>query len=786
MAANNVFAGRYRLDRLLGEGGFKVVWQAHDLLLRRDVALALYRLAADQGAVRAELLREARALARLSDHPRIVTVFDAGEHGGVAYLTMRLMTGGDLAALLDAQPGRRLDRRRAVALAADILDALAAAHAERVIHRDVKPTNIWLDREGRAVLGDFGIAAGGAAGHSASLVDASGTLPYMAPDPFQGERAGPGSDLYSVGCTLYELLTGRPPFIGEPAAIVAQHLSASPPPPSRIVPSLPPALDAAVLRLLAKRPSDRPASAEDAKRLLRESDRAPSRAPADGVHRAARPVSHEPTVQTGRSEAAPPTTDTKGRSVFWAAVAGLAAVTITAIALMAFAGDGGRSATTTPVARAPGRTPMPAPTQTPQPTPQPVAGQTFVVNSMPVGCHAGPDVGAAVIADRPPGAIQAMDMVIRLPDGTWHHEVDQQCWTRTDPGPVRIFGNLEAAEQYVRTLRSTPTPPPLTPPPSPSPAPVWLVVGGLPDDDCACVRERPGLNGAPIDCLPNGAAVQRLQESQSLDGIQWWRVNLGGWMADVYLRQGVGTFQPPAGSPTEAVRAFYTYLGQRRWGHAYQLFSANRKRREPYGTWVAGYAATEQVTVEAVEDGPSPGSVNVRLRSVDRRPDGLVTRAWAGPWRLVQESGAWRLDSDSVREASPNTPSPTPVPTPPPTPSPARTRTATPTSTVSESECVRLMPWRVNPGAFSDEVVGELRNDCPVGVCLRFTGVAYRDAAGQVIAVANRLQGVGLPLRAGASGVFRFTTSVPSSRGTQAELLREIAASRDSEPPLCF
>ncbi len=218
--------------------------------------------------MRSDLLREARALARLSDHPRIVTIFDAGEYRTVPYLVMRLMTGGDLAAELNKQPGRRLSPERAGAVGSDVLSALEAAHDAGVTHRDIKPTNIWLDGEGNGVLGDFGVAAGGAAGHSSSLANPVGTILYMPPELIGGQPVGPSSDLYSFGCTLYEMLTGKPPFAGDPGAVVAQHLAGEPVPPSKLVAHIPPALDRLVLGLLSKNPGDRPASAAKAREAL--------------------------------------------------------------------------------------------------------------------------------------------------------------------------------------------------------------------------------------------------------------------------------------------------------------------------------------------------------------------------------------------------------------------------------------------------------------------------------------------------------------------------------------
>ncbi|MBI2762003.1 MAG: serine/threonine protein kinase, partial [Chloroflexi bacterium] len=150
MAEDPLFADRYRLDAMLGQGGFKTVWRAHDTRLGRDVALAVYRVPARDTDSRVPLQREARALAALGEHPCIVTVHDQGEATGTPYLVMRLMTGGTLAALLDAQTDRRLPTERAVTIIHDVLSALAAAHTAGITHRDVKPSNIWLDDNGRA------------------------------------------------------------------------------------------------------------------------------------------------------------------------------------------------------------------------------------------------------------------------------------------------------------------------------------------------------------------------------------------------------------------------------------------------------------------------------------------------------------------------------------------------------------------------------------------------------------------------------------------------------------
>jgi Protein kinase domain/AAA ATPase domain len=247
---HTVFAGRYRILRPLGRGSSKTVYLAHDERLDRDVALALLPGASER------VRRELRVTGRLGEHPRVVTVHDAGEHEGVAYAVLRALEGGSLAERIAAAPERRLPVEDVARLGAEIADALAHAHAHAVIHRDVKPANVWLDPEGHAVLGDFGIAADAAAA-SGGVV---GTLAYLSPEQARGDPATPASDLYSLGATLYELACGEPPFAGDRDALLAQHVGAPPAPPSAHAPGAAP-LDSLVLRLLAKDPADRSASA---------------------------------------------------------------------------------------------------------------------------------------------------------------------------------------------------------------------------------------------------------------------------------------------------------------------------------------------------------------------------------------------------------------------------------------------------------------------------------------------------------------------------------------------
>jgi hypothetical protein len=264
-AAPAAVLGRYLMQRLLGRGSAKEVWLAHDLTLDRPVALSRLKGAAPDA--RERVRREARLMARLGDHPQVVTVHDVIEDGGALLIVARYMAGGSLTARLAAAPGHRLPVAEVVGIGAELAGALAHAHDHGVVHRDVKPDNIWLAGDGSAALGDFGIALADDKGAAAGGA-LTGTPLYMAPEQATGHGVGPRSDLYALGATLYELLCGRPPFTGDAEVVVEQHLHASPVPPSRRVAGVPPALDALVLALLAKDPRARPASAGEVRDRL--------------------------------------------------------------------------------------------------------------------------------------------------------------------------------------------------------------------------------------------------------------------------------------------------------------------------------------------------------------------------------------------------------------------------------------------------------------------------------------------------------------------------------------
>ena len=246
-ATPGMVAGRYLLQRQLGRGASKDVWLAHDLTLDRGVALA--RVSGPEAWER--LRREARLTARLGGHRHIVTVHDVFDDAGTPCLVARYMTGGSLTDRLDRAPAGRMEPQEVIAAGREIADALAHAHAHGVVHRDVKPDNVWIDAEGEAALGDFGVAV--TEGENAPP---AGTPRYAAPEQSIGEPATPRSDLFALGVTLYELLCGVRPF--ETKDIFRMH---RPAPPSSLVPGIPEELDRLILELVEPDPENRPANA---------------------------------------------------------------------------------------------------------------------------------------------------------------------------------------------------------------------------------------------------------------------------------------------------------------------------------------------------------------------------------------------------------------------------------------------------------------------------------------------------------------------------------------------
>jgi len=261
--AGALINGRYRIRRILGEGGSKVVYLALDEMLERDVAISLFRVEGLDDAGRARILREARAMGRLGDHPHIVGIYDIGEADqGRPYIVSQYVPGGSLSDLLRRAPNHRLPVTHALGLAEQLCLGIEYAHSLGIVHRDIKPANVFLAGDGTPLLGDFGLAIAPDQSRITSHGTMVGTAAYLPPEQVLGRALEPRSDLYSLGAMIYELLTGRPPFIGDDLmAIVSQQVNAVPDAPSKHAPGISPAVDALVLKLLAKTPAERPLSA---------------------------------------------------------------------------------------------------------------------------------------------------------------------------------------------------------------------------------------------------------------------------------------------------------------------------------------------------------------------------------------------------------------------------------------------------------------------------------------------------------------------------------------------
>jgi eukaryotic-like serine/threonine-protein kinase len=254
-----VLADRYELGRVLGAGGMATVHLASDRLLQRQVAVKVLNSSYAQDPSSVERFRaEARIAARLS-HPNIVAVFDSGSDAGVHYLVMEWVPGETLAQLLRRQGP--LPPRQAAELISQVCAALAAAHARGVVHRDVKPGNMLLGADGRVKVTDFGIAKAAAAPALTGDTMVLGTAAYLSPEQARGEPVDPRSDVYGLGCVLYELLTGAPPFgsaaDSTPVAVALRQVNQPPEPPSRRNPQIGAAMDAVVLTAMAKHPDQR-------------------------------------------------------------------------------------------------------------------------------------------------------------------------------------------------------------------------------------------------------------------------------------------------------------------------------------------------------------------------------------------------------------------------------------------------------------------------------------------------------------------------------------------------
>lgn len=360
----NRLGDRYRLLERRGRGGMAEVFTAFDEVLERRVAVKLLsgRLADDPAAV-GRFRREARTAARLA-HASVVPVFDAATDGDVPFMVMELLEGPTLAERLRDEG--RLPVGEALRIAATICEGLEVAHRLGLVHRDVKPSNVLFTTEGHPKVTDFGIA--GAAEVSSGEV-VHGSVPYVAPEQIRGAPADPRSDVYGLGCVLFEMLVGRPPFSGATsAAVLSQHLHRPAPTPSHLVPEVPRGVDEIVLTALATEPERR---YPDVSALREDLERVASgQPPLHAATEATTPLlPGAPTVPVG-----PEPGRRRGRSAWWVAAAAIVAALLASVALT---GSGGPQPEASGPATAPPSTPggeAESPSGEADPGPRPEAG----------------------------------------------------------------------------------------------------------------------------------------------------------------------------------------------------------------------------------------------------------------------------------------------------------------------------------------------------------------------------------------------------------------------------
>jgi hypothetical protein len=295
--------GGYEIVGLVGTGGMGAVYKAYQRTLARYVAIKIISSrAADEPGFKERFLTEGRAIARLR-HPNIVTAFDFADDGGVAYLVSEFVDGGTLA----DQVGSALPLDYVLRMLGPLGGALDYAHSRGVLHRDVKPTNVLIQRDGTPVLTDFGLARilGPATGTSQTNAPL-GTLEYMSPEAAAGKEIGPAADQYALGVIAYEMLTGEPPFGGEtPIAVLLAQISRTPPLASERGVTIAPGVEDALRRALAKNPEDRYASVSEFVRALsapssRSAADARTARPSETIMVAAAPVVKERPARRGR------------------------------------------------------------------------------------------------------------------------------------------------------------------------------------------------------------------------------------------------------------------------------------------------------------------------------------------------------------------------------------------------------------------------------------------------------------------------------------------------------
>ncbi|MFE4824768.1 serine/threonine-protein kinase [Streptomyces sp. NPDC056704] len=371
VGVQGLLADRYELQELLGRGAMGEVWRACDHLLGRPVAVKLLHAQEAEDAERFRL--EAQIAARLN-HPNVVGMYDFGSHHDQPHLVMELVDGWNLAQ--ERSLRRVLPPAEAAAITAQAAAGLCAAHQQGVVHRDVKPANVMLTTDRTVKITDFGIArfAEQAASNLTATGKIIGTADYLAPERALGRPAQPASDVYSLGCVLYELLTGRPPFTGATSlAVVQQHVSATPAPPDHLRPDIPQPLSDYVHHMLAKDPAHRPTAEQAAAWLAAQSGTSrpaehdgttlmptPAVPPPPALH-PGEPRAATHSRPTGRLKLAPKAVLAGAGLALFAGATALGASLNSATAPTSPASPSPTHSAPTPAGRTPATTPSPAP-----------------------------------------------------------------------------------------------------------------------------------------------------------------------------------------------------------------------------------------------------------------------------------------------------------------------------------------------------------------------------------------------------------------------------------------
>ena len=336
---SRVLNDRYEVEKPLGRGGMAQVFRGTDRVLGRTVAIKVldqkYR---NDAKFVTRFRREAQSAAGIN-HPNVVSVFDTGSEDGVHYIVMEYVDGETLDDILTRE--KALPPHRAVAIAEPVARALDAAHRKGMVHRDVKPGNIMLDRSGTVKVVDFGIARAAADDTLTQTGVVLGTAAYLSPEQAEGIAVDPRSDVYSLGCVLYEMLTGTKPFTGDSAVAIAyKHVQEEATPPSQVNPEVPPELEAVVMTAMAKDPDSRFASGEAMREALAAAATGEMPAVAAAGAGATEPLPHggDTAVMT-KPEAEVPPPGPPTRSWLPWLVIGVILVALIVLGFLAFGGD---------------------------------------------------------------------------------------------------------------------------------------------------------------------------------------------------------------------------------------------------------------------------------------------------------------------------------------------------------------------------------------------------------------------------------------------------------------